>query len=166
MNKILIGCLSTLASLALLLSFRTPPVKANTAPVDGARAGIEKAHQQDVAATLAGDPKALANLFTEDAVLLEPDNAPVIGRAAILAANEKDKAAHPDSKVLSYKPEVKDLQIRGNWAFEWDTFEASYKESEKSEAQSFHAKALRILERQPDGSWKFSRVMWNMDKGL
>lgn len=165
MNRILIGCVCTLASLTLLLSVRTPQIKANAAPADDARAGIEKAHQQDVAATLADDPKALANLFTEDAVLLEPDNAPLIGRQAILAANEQDKAAHLDSKVLSYKPEIKDLQIRGGWAFEWDTFEASFKESEKGEVKTFHAKALRILQRQPDGSWKFARVMWNMDEG-
>ena len=65
-------------------------------------------------------------------------------------------------RILSYKPVIKDLQIAGNWAIEWDYFEASYKESENSEPKSFRAKALRVLKRQPDGSWKFARVMWNM----
>ena len=34
--------------------------------------GIEKLHQQDIAATLSSDPKALADLWTDDAVRLEP----------------------------------------------------------------------------------------------
>jgi len=145
--------------------FSVSRTNATAVPPNDARAAIEQLHQQDVAATLTQDPKALADLFTENAVLLEPDNVPVIGRKAILAGNEQDRAAHPEMKFLSYKPEIKDLQIRGNWAFEWDTFDASYKESEKGEVKNFRAKALRVLERQPDGSWKFSRVMWNMDKG-
>jgi len=163
LKKILSRCVGAFACLILLLSVSR--TNATALPPDDARAAIEQLHQQDVAATLTQDPKALADLFTENAVLLEPDNVPVIGRKAILAGNEQDRAAHPEMKFLSYKPEIKDLQIRGNWAFEWDTFDASYKESEKGEVKNFRAKALRVLERQPDGSWKFSRVMWNMDKG-
>ena len=130
-----------------------------------ARAGIEKLHQQDVSATLAHDPQALANLFTEDGVLLEPDAAAIIGRAAILAANQKDVADHPGTKVLSYKPEIKDLQIQDGVAYEWDVFDASFQEAGKNNVQHFRAKALRILRRQPDGTWKFARVMWNLAEG-
>lgn len=149
---------------ALLLLLAAPTHQIALAAED-ARSAIEKLHQQDVAATLARDPKALANLFTEDAVLLEPGQAPLIGKAAILADNEQDQKAHPGTKVVSYKPDIKDLQIRDGVAYEWDTFEASYKESENTEVKSFKAKALRILERQKDGSWKFARVMWNMAEG-
>jgi hypothetical protein len=31
--------------------------------------------------------------------------------------------------------------------------------------KSFRAKALRISKKQPDGPWKFDRVMWNMAEG-
>jgi uncharacterized protein (TIGR02246 family) len=126
---------------------------------------IQRLHQQDIDATLARDPQALADLFTDDAVLLEPGAPAVIGRPAILADNKKDTHEHPDAKVLSYKPEIKDLQVVDGWAFEWDTFEASYKESGKAEVKTFRAKALRILKKQPDGSWKFARVMWNLAEG-
>jgi uncharacterized protein (TIGR02246 family) len=126
---------------------------------------IERAHMQDVEATLAHDPQALADLFTEDAVLLEPGAPAVIGRAAILANNKKDQLEHPNAKVVSYKPEIKDLQVVDGWAFEWDLFEGSFKESEKAEVKTFRAKGLRVLKRQPDGEWKFARVMWNMAEG-
>jgi uncharacterized protein (TIGR02246 family) len=124
---------------------------------------IERLHQQDVNATLARDPQALADLFTDDAVLLEPGAPAVLGKPAILAENKKDALEHPNTKIVSYKPEIRDLQVVNGWAFEWDTFEASYKESEKTEVKSFRAKALRILKKQPDGSWKFARMMWNME---
>jgi len=126
---------------------------------------IERAHMQDVEATLAHDPQALADLFTEDAVLLEPGAPAVIGRAAILANNKKDQLEHPNAKVVSYKPEIKDLQVVDGWAFEWDLFAGSFKESEKAEVKTFRAKGLRVLKRQPDGEWKFARVMWNMAEG-
>ena len=35
-------------------------------------AGIEKLHQQDIAATLSRDPVALTDLWTDDAVRLDP----------------------------------------------------------------------------------------------
>jgi uncharacterized protein (TIGR02246 family) len=126
---------------------------------------IEKLHQQDVDATLKHDPQALADLFTEDAVLLEPGAPAVIGKPAILAENKKDSAEHPNTKIVSYKPDIKDLQVVDGWAFEWDLFEGSYKESEKAEVKSFRGKGLRILKKQPDGSWKFARVMWNLAEG-
>lgn len=126
---------------------------------------IQKLHQQDIDATLAHDPQALADLFTDDAVLLEPGAPAVIGKPAILAENKKDSLEHPNTKIVSYKPEIKDLQVVDGWAFEWDTFEGSYKESDKAEVKSFRAKALRILRKQPDGSWKFARVMWNLAEG-
>jgi uncharacterized protein (TIGR02246 family) len=124
--------------------------------------GIQKLHQRDIDATLSGDPQALADLFAEDAVLLEPGSAAVIGKAAILAGNKKEQAEHPGAKIMSYKPDIRDIQIAEGWAYEWGYFDSSFRESEKSELKSFRGKALRILRRQPDGSWKFARVMWNM----
>lgn len=149
-----------------VLSSRGLSDRAHAAPASAAHLeGIEKLHHQDIDATLAHDPKALADLFTEDAVLLEPGSAAVMGKPAILAANLKDQAEHPTAKVVSYKPDIKDVQVVDGWAFEWDYFEASYRESEKAEVKSFRAKALRILKRQPDGSWKFARVVWNVVEG-
>lgn len=138
----------------------------STPAEQAARGGIEKLHQQDVAATLAHDPQALADLFTDDAVLLEPSSPPVIGEQAILAENKKGEAEHPHMKVLSYKPDIKDIQIVDGIAYEWDYFDASFSESGKGDdVQTFRGKSLRILKRQPDGSWKFARVMWNLAEG-
>lgn len=153
--------LAILAALGVWIAIGRGPNRAAASHSSDMQA-IQKLHQQDIDATLARDPQALADLFTDDGVLLEPGGPAVIGKAAILAGNKKDSLEHPDARVVSYKPEIKDPQVVDGWAFEWDTFEGSYKESEKAEVKTFRAKALRILKKQPDGSWKFARVMWNL----
>jgi len=162
--------LSVSCGALLLLLGATQPAPTSPAGADFHAAGpqaadlpaIEKLHRQDVAATLSGDPQALADLFTDDGVLLEPGSAAVAGKTAILANNRKEKAEHPAAKVLKYQPDIKDTQVVDGWAFEWAYFDGSYQESDNSPVQNFRGKSLRILRREPDGSWKFARVMWNL----
>ena len=123
------------------------------------RAEIEKAHSQDIAATLSRDTAALTELWTDDAVRLgqgEPDD---IGKEAIRATNERQKAATPELRVLSYVPETKELTITDGWAFEWRYFTASYVESLGGEEKRVRGKVLLVLKKQPDGSWKCARGM-------
>ena len=47
------------------------------------------------------------------------------------------------------------MRIAGEWAFEWGYI--SYKDS--SDPKPMRGKVLRVMKRQPDGSWKFSRVI-------
>ncbi len=43
----------------------------------------------------------------------------VIGKKAILAEDEEDKAKHPTAKVLKYHHDIKDLNVFGEMAVEW-----------------------------------------------
>ncbi len=119
------------------------------------RAGIERLHQLDIETTISGKADELAKLWDKDAVRLIPDSPVDIGKAAIYAADKKEET----EGNACYKPEIKDVQIAGDWAFEWGYF--SYKES--ANAKAIHGKVLRVIKRQPDGSWKFSRVMAIVD---
>jgi ketosteroid isomerase-like protein len=123
------------------------------------RSGIEELHRLDLAATVPGDTAALAALWTEGAVRINPGGRVDVGKAAIRAADERQQARSPRGAVLSYTPEIKDLQIAGDWAFEWGEFGASFRESPESPVQAVRGKVLRVLQRQPDGAWKFARVM-------
>ena len=51
-------------------------------------AGIEKFHQQDIAATLSRDPIALTDLWTDDAVRLRSGQSPELGKKAIQESYE------------------------------------------------------------------------------
>lgn len=122
--------------------------------------GIEKLHQADIAATLSRDVDALTALWDDDAALLQPGQPPVIGKAAFRELAKQDVVKSPAAKVLKFAPDFRDIQVVGDVAYEWGYFDASEQRSEIEQPASFRAKFLRIMKRQPDGSWKFTRVMW------
>src|SRR5438874_13794909 len=118
------------------------------------RIGIEQLHQLDVEATLSDKADELAKLWDSEAVRIEPGRAAEVGKPEIYA-NDKRWEVKPDRpKTLCYKPEIKDVQIAGDWAFEWGYI--SYKDS--SNPKPMRGKVLRVMKRQPDNSWKFARV--------
>ena len=117
-------------------------------------AAIEKAHQEDIEATLMQDPKKLIDLWAEDGVAFYPGRPPAVGKRAIEAENEKFHAQYPGLKVLSYTSKYKNLQVEGGLACEWFEKEAQYKLSPEAPPISWHAKGLIVLKRQSDGSWK------------
>jgi ketosteroid isomerase-like protein len=121
-------------------------------------AAIEKAFQHDIAATLARDPVALTDQWTDDAIRLGGGQADV-GKKAIQASNERQTASK-GVKVLSYVPETKDLAfLDGGWAVVWRSFTASYVDSPGGEAKLVRGTVLAVLKKLPDGSWKCFRAM-------
>jgi hypothetical protein len=66
------------------------------------QAGIEELHRKDVGATLASDSKLLAELWTDDAVRLQPGGPAEVGLTVIRENDRKQRAEHPAAKVLSY----------------------------------------------------------------
>ena len=69
----------------------------------------------------------------------------------------------PSIKGVEYVPNIRDIQVTGDVAYEWGFFDAAQKSSEQQAPKSLRAKLLRVMKRQPDGSWKFTRVMWLPD---
>jgi ketosteroid isomerase-like protein len=126
---------------------------------EAAKIGIERLHQQDVDATLSGKADDLAKLWDDEAVRIQPGRPAEIGKATIYA-NDKRWEANGGGPTLCYKAEIKDLQIAGDWAFEWGYF--SYKETAKD--KPMRGKVSRVMKRQQDGSWKFARVMGYPEK--
>jgi hypothetical protein len=98
-------------------------------PAQESKIGIERLHQQDVEATLSGNAHDLARLWDDEAVRIQPGRPAEIGKATIVA-NDKRWEANGGGPTLCYKAEIKDLQIVGDWAFEWGYF--SYKKLRKT----------------------------------
>ncbi len=113
------------------------------------RAGIDRLHQQDVEATLSDKADQLATLWDNEAVRIGPGRPPEIGKAVIYADDKRWEEKKDRGRTLCYRSEIKDLQIAGDWAFEWGYF--SYKES--ADPKPGRGKVLRVIKRQPDGSW-------------
>ena len=122
-------------------------------------AGIEKLHQQDIAATLSRDSVALTDLWTDDAIRIAAGQPAEVGKQAIHASNQR-QTANKDFKVLSYVPETKDLTfLEGGWAVGWRSFTASYVDSPGGESKKTRGTVLMVLKKLPDGSWKCFRGM-------
>ena len=121
-------------------------------------AAIEKLRQQDVAATVARDPVALTDFWTDDAIRLAAGAPPEIGKGTIRASNER-QTANKSFKVLSYVPETKDLRIWNGGAVEWRSFTASYLASPGGEPIHARFTLLAVDKKLPDGSWKVFRAM-------
>ena len=66
-------------------------------------------------------------------------------------------------KVLKYEPEIKDVQVVGTVAYEWGYINVTQQDSPTSKPTTFRARFLRTMKVQADGSWKFTRVMWNTE---
>jgi len=127
------------------------------------RAAIERLHQLDIEATLSDKADRLAQLWDRDAVRLQQGSPAEVGKDTIYANDKRWEARQAGGHSLLYKPDVKDMQIAGDWAFEWGFFEAAYQEAAQAKPVTVHGKQLRVLKRQPDGSWKFARVMAVVD---
>ena len=126
--------------------------------VEQDRAGIERLHQQDLAATFSDNADELATLWDNDAVRIQPGRPAEVSKAVIYANDKRWEASKGNHKTLCGHMEIQDVQIAGDWAFEWGYF--SMKESSgDGKVSTGQGKVLRVLHRQTDGSWKFARVM-------
>jgi len=156
--------------MALIFALASLVTGSASAPASGQRgadsdqAAIDALHQRDIRVTLSGDIEELVSLFADDGVLLSQDASPVVGKEALRERMKQDKARSDAAgmRVLKYAPVIRDLIIRNGVAYEWGQFEVVQQTGDGKRVE-FHGKLLRILQRQPDGSWRFSRVMWNAD---
>jgi ketosteroid isomerase-like protein len=122
------------------------------------KAALEKAFQQDTAATLALDPVALTDGWTEDAVRLGPDKPAEVGKQTLREYYER-MAAIPGLKVQSYVPETIHLTtMLDGWVVFWRYFTVSAGVA-GGEAKQSRGQVLIVLKRLPDGSWKGFRMM-------
>ena len=128
-------------------------------------AAIEKLHQQDIQVTLVQDPQGMIDLWTEDGVILELGQPAALGRKAIQARYEKVRADFPGFKVLGYVPKFKEVRVFDGWAFEWgDDTQATFKMSPDGPPLSVRSQGLRVLMRQPDGSWKIALTVGTVEQ--
>ena len=124
-------------------------------PADpGARRAIEAAVTRYVAASNQGDAEALTALYTEDAVLLPPDHAPVHGRDAIAEFWRQGTDTGLEVRTLR-------VEVEGSIGY----LVGQYNLPSTAEEPADSGKYVMCLRRQRDGSWKLSADIWNSSTG-
>lgn len=95
----------------------------------------------------AGDEDAIGQLFSEDALLLDPKHQPVSGRQAIQEAYKKWHMGDGIKLMMN----VREFHVSGDLAYGAGTFKA----------EEGTGNYLDVLRRQNDGSFLYQVICWN-----
>ncbi len=125
-------------------------------------AAIKQVADAYVKAVLAGDAKAVAALYTEDAVEMPPNQPIIKGRAAIQQYYEKVFGS--GVKIMNFSLEHLDSRASADMA--WDA--GAYKQSMQGETGTASPASdtgkYVVLLRRAGGAWKVSYAIYNSDQ--
>lgn len=122
---------------------------------------INKLHDKDIEASLALDEATLESLWTDDVVTMHPGSPPVVGRDANVARLKAGIEQMKDQEIMAYNEQFQEVRILGDWAYEWGSITGRTRPFSGGKEASYHFNVMRILQRQPDGSWKIARSIYN-----
>jgi uncharacterized protein (TIGR02246 family) len=131
--------------------------KEHTAEAD--RSAIDRVREAHVAALNQGDADAFAAVFSEDAVQMPPNEPANVGRDAIRAWAQGLMSLFGVQFSLS----VEELRPAGDWAYERGAYTILLNPRAGGALQD-RGKYITIYQRQPDGSWKTARDIWNSNR--
>jgi ketosteroid isomerase-like protein len=127
--------------------------------MDEAMRGIEALRRRDEAASKAYDVKALAELWTPDAVALPPGG-PVKRAADLRRDLEKMAIVARGIEVLDYREVFEETLVFGDTAVEWGHIEGSERDRATREVTTSRFHLMRILQRMEDGTWRVHRSIF------
>ena len=123
-------------------------------------AAIEASLESFAQAIRASDWPGVAAFYTQDAVIMSPNEPAVQGRAAI----EAWQAAFPPLTEISLP--IVEIDGRGDLAYVRGTFSMTIVPEGAPEPIQLTGKYIEILRRQPDGAWLVAVDIFNSDLPL
>ena len=105
----------------------------------------------------AGDIDRFMSLWTEDGILMPPNGPPVIGKDQI----REGTIGRFDQFTFDLDGTEAEVEVAGGWAFTRGTYTITVTPKEGGQAVFIDGKFMNILQRQPDGSWKMHRGIFN-----
>lgn len=120
---------------------------------------INAAYDQSLATQKEGDVDAWLALFTEDVVFMPPNQIVVVGKEAVRAVVQP----FLEQFTLEESISLDELEVSSDWAFARGTRQFRVTPKAGGDTLEQSVKFIHILRRQSDGTWKFSRWIWNGD---
>ena len=105
----------------------------------------------------AGDVDRWISLWTEDGVQMPPDSPPVIGKGQIRTTMK----GILDRFAFDIAVTPQEVGAAGDWAFSRGIFKATLTPRKGGKAILVDGKYMTVLQRQPDGSWRIHRDIFN-----
>ena len=122
-----------------------------------ATAAINDIWKEYSASLNAGDISRWVALWTEDGVQMPPDEPAVVGKERIRARNQ----GVADQFRFDIGITNEEVRTAGDWAFARGTYRASLTPKQGGKPIPIDGKYMTILARQPNGSWKIHRDIFN-----
>ncbi|MDH3292561.1 MAG: DUF4440 domain-containing protein [Gemmatimonadota bacterium] len=114
---------------------------------------------EHVAAVNSGDTAANLAGFTEDVVYLPPAGPPVRGKHTL--ASFVGSFSEAFAAEIEMVPE--ETILMGDWAFQWGALTGTVRPLEGGEGTPLNGKWAYLYQRQPDGTWKIARDIYNSE---
>jgi uncharacterized protein (TIGR02246 family) len=107
------------------------------------------------------DAMAIAEHFTEEAILMAPGQPATVGKAAVRAYYQ----AIFDKYVPALESHYEEVEVAGDLAYGRGIATVRLTPKQGGASTTSKAKYLNILKRQADGSWKTTHDIWNSNEG-
>jgi len=154
--------------LVILMAFTLGCQKQVQEPMEGSvkvQAEIEainKLNEEYVAAENAGDVDGIMMLYTDDAVLMLPNQLSLTGTAAIRSHFQAFFDMFSVEEVLS----PGEVVVTGDWAFARATFSVKVTPRAGGDMTQDHGKGIAIYRKEPGVPWRYARLVFNSDNPL
>jgi ketosteroid isomerase-like protein len=124
--------------------------------VEADAAAVREAFDEVTAALKASDG-SVADLNTDDTIVMYANGPSEIGKEAIRA---RQLAIYAQSSFEETRS-IDEVVVSGDWAFIRWSGKGTENPKDGGEPSEFDRKGITIYQRQPDNSWKTARVIWN-----
>jgi ketosteroid isomerase-like protein len=121
------------------------------------RQAIATASARFQAAENAGSVDQFRSHFADDLVMMAPNSAPVTGGDSVAALMRE----FHDAFTVQVEYSSQEIVVSGDWAFDRGTERYTLTPKAGGAPIQRSGNYLYVYQRQKDGSWKQSRVIWN-----
>lgn len=122
---------------------------------------IEDVWREYSASLNAGDLNRWMSLWTEGGIQMPPGEPPLVGKNEIRARNE----AVLDQFEFDISIANHEVETVGDWAYSRGVYQATLTPKRGGQSIDVDGKYMTILKKQPDGSWKIHRDVFNSNVG-
>ncbi len=149
---------SSLLSALFLLAACAPDRAGGDTGGQDLTAAVEGIWDEYASSLMAGDIDRWLSLWTEDGIQMPPDEPPVVGKERI---RERNQAVADHFTFDEMEIQNAEVLSAGDWAYARGTFTASLLPRGEGAPVRVDGKYMSILKRQPDGSWRIHRDIFN-----
>ena len=131
----------------------------STSATDSDGSKIAALREAWLVAVKASDADSLAQMLTDDVVVVHGNGRCVCGKEAVKA----DFLEGFGRFAISQKLSATEVIVREKWAFEISEVESELTPVQSGQHVHAHSRTIVVLSRQSDGSWRVCRVLGLLD---